>query len=101
MRRAGLSVAVLLGLVVPATVPAAAGSVAAQVMVVGKERVLRTPMSVTLRARSVTLTGVRRTRSLPTTITCAETAPAAAGTVAGTARPSSTATLRPARLISP
>ena len=59
MRRAGLSVAVLLGLVVPATVPAAAGSVAAQVMVVGKERVLRTPMSVTLRARGVSA-GARR-----------------------------------------
>lgn len=72
MRRAGLSVAVLLGLAVPATAPASAGapaaaiaaafaapSGAAQVMVVGKERVLRTPVSVTLRARNVSVSGRR------------------------------------------
>jgi hypothetical protein len=67
MRRAGFSVAVLLGLAVPATVPAPAGAAAlaapsgaaSQVMVVGKERVLRAPVSVTLRARNVSV-GARR-----------------------------------------
>lgn len=59
MRRGAVSVGVLLGLAVPATVPAAAGAAAAQVMVVGKERVLRTPVSVTLRARNVSAGGRR------------------------------------------
>lgn len=59
MTRVGLSVAVLVGLAVPATAPAPAGAAEAQVMVVGKERVLRTPVSVTLRARNVSVGGRR------------------------------------------
>lgn len=59
MRRGAVSVAVLLGLAVPGAVPAVAGAAAAQVMVVGKERVLRSPTSVTLRARSVSVGGRR------------------------------------------
>lgn len=59
MKRAGLSVAVLLGLAVPAPAPAPAVAVASQVMVVGDERVLRTPVSVTLRARTVSVGGRR------------------------------------------
>lgn len=57
MKRLGPILAVLLGLA--ATAPAPAGAVESLVMVVGKQRVLRGPLSVPLRARSVRVGGRR------------------------------------------
>jgi hypothetical protein len=57
MTRLGLVLAVLLGLAFAA--PAPAGAVEVQVMVVGKERVLRGPASVALRPRNVKAGGRR------------------------------------------